>query len=627
MFATLLLAATLSVSDYATMPQLSAPQWSPDGKRIAYVLTQANLETSKYDSDVWIVSADGSDGRRLTFGPGTDSRPRWSPDGKRIAFLSDRGGRASVYVMPVDGGEATRLFEAATAVREFEWSPDGTTIAFTRIEPESDEWTARVKARDDARVVGAGTQHVHLHLADVASGETRQLTRGAYSIAGFDWAPDGSRIVIDQAPQTGLDGLYQTDLHVVRTDDGGRVPLVVRPGLDRRARWSPDGKWIAFTSVGGTSHWIVEHDIHVVPATGGSPRRLSGDAISRTPEDLQWSSDAASVSVEAPFGLATRIVRLGLDGSVTMLTDGDILHVDADFHGGRAAYVVQSLNAPPELHVDGRRITDHNSAYRTRDLGETRVIRWKNPKDGREIEGLLTLPPDFRTGSRLPLLTFIHGGPASRFDFGYLGYLGTLYAPHALAAEGFAVLRPNPRGTGGYGIDFRAANRSDWAGMDWLDVEAGIDEVIADGIADPDRLGLMGWSYGGYLASWALAHSDRFRAISIGAPVVDLLSFHGTTDIRGFIPSYFPAMPRELLRARSPLWHLRKTDTKVLIQHGESDDRVPLSQGSMLYRVLDDLGVDVTMVIYPRTPHTPQEPKLRIDVARRNLEFFREHVK
>ncbi|HEV7238237.1 MAG TPA: prolyl oligopeptidase family serine peptidase [Thermoanaerobaculia bacterium] len=235
----------------------------------------------------------------------------------------------------------------------------------------------------------------------------------------------------------------------------------------------------------------------------------------------------------------------------------------------------------------------------------------------------------------MPLLTFVHGGPASRFDQGYLGYLGHVYAPQVLAANGYAVLRPNPRGTGGYGAAFRRANRNDWAGMDWIDINAGIDKVIADGIADPDRLGLMGWSYGGFMASWAIGHSDRFKAISVGAPVTDLLSFHGTTDIRDFITHYFDEtasldelryapLPLDHLRAHSPLWHLKKTSAKVLIQHGEADDRVPLSQGTMLYRLLDELGVDVKMVVYPRTPHIPREPKLRMDVMRRNLEFFRE---
>ncbi len=178
-------------------------------------------------------------------------------------------------------------------------------------------------------------------------------------------------------------------------------------------------------------------------------------------------------------------------------------------------------------------------------------------------------------------------------------------------------------------LPFRAANRNDWGGMDWMDVNAGIDAVIAQGIADPKRMGFMGWSYGGYLAAWAIARSDRFKAISVGAPVVDLLSFHGTTDIRDFLPHYFPPSPLSLeqLRAHSPIWHLKKTTAKVLIQHVEGDLRVPFSQGLMLYRLLDELGVDVTMVAYPGSAHTPSEPKRRIDAARRNVELFEKNVK
>jgi dipeptidyl aminopeptidase/acylaminoacyl peptidase len=247
----------------------------------------------------------------------------------------------------------------------------------------------------------------------------------------------------------------------------------------------------------------------------------------------------------------------------------------------------------------------------------------------------------------VPLLTFVHGGPASRFDQAFLGYLASLYAPDALAARGFAVLRPNPRGTGGYGQAFRQGNRNDWGGMDWIDINAGIDKLIADHIADPDRLGIMGWSYGGFMTAWAIGHSDRFKAISIGAPVSDLVSFHGTADIRDFIPHYFPSpatapvqpeltatdaptldsmrrvsLDLELLRAHSPLWHLKPTKAHVLIEHGEADERVPLTQGTMLYRFLQELGADVEMVTYPRSHHVPSEPKQRIDVARRNVEFF-----
>lgn len=616
-----LLAATLSVHDYATMPQLSSPRWSPDGKRIAYVLTKADLERSAYDADLWVIDADGANDRRLTFSKSSESRPRWSPDGKQLAFLSDRGGKNAIYVIDVAGGEARQLTNEPTPIRELAWSPDGTSIAFTRIDEPTAEEERRAAEKDDARVVGEGMKHIHLSVIGVESGAVRRITRGEFSILGFDWPPDGKTFVVDRAPGVGLDALYATDVHLVPASGGETRPLVARPGLDRFAAFSPDGRWIAFTSGGGSTDWLLEQTVFVIAVDGKTPRAISM-RYGRTPEAIAWSDDSSAVLIEGPLGMRTQLFRAPLDGGeITNVTRTEGVVSDADVHGGRVAYIAQSLTAPPELHVDGKPLTKHNEAFRDRELGETRIVRWKNPKDGLAIEGLLTLPPGYKSG-RLPLLTFVHGGPASRFDEGYLGYLGHVYAPHTLAARGFAVFRPNPRGTGGYGQAFREANRSDWAEMPWRDIESGIDMLVASGIADPKRLGLMGWSYGGYLAAWALGHSDRFRAISVGAPVVDFVSFHGTTDIRKFIPSYFPSMPPELLRAQSPLLQLKKSSAKVLIQHGEADDRVPLSQGTMLYRALDELGMDVTMVVYPRTPHVPREPKLRIDVARRNLDFF-----
>jgi dipeptidyl aminopeptidase/acylaminoacyl peptidase len=620
MLAALLLAATLSVEDYATMPQLSSPQWSPDGKQIAYVVTQADLgrAISAYDSDVWLIDADGANGvandRRLTFANGTDTHPRWSPDGTRIAFLSDRGGRNAIWLIDPRGGEPRALTGEPTPIREFEWSPDGTQIAFTRIDAAPDN--------DGPRVVGADTRQLHLYTVDVATAKVRRLTEGAFTVFDLDWSPDGSELVFSRGPGTGLDDLHNTDLYLLSLSDASTRPLVVRPGHDRAPKFSPDGKSIAFTSAGGVAHWLVEFDLHVVPEAGGTPRRISA-AYDRTPDNFDWAADGRALWVEGPWNSTEQLFRVNTDGSgFTDATKWEGTVTDPAVSAtNRIAAIRQTLTSPPELFVDARQLTHHNDAYRNRDLGETRVIRWKNPKDGLEIEGLLTLPVGYKRG-RVPLLTFVHGGPASRFDQAYLGYLGHLYAPQVLASKGFAVLRPNPRGTGGYGRAFRIANGKDWGGLDWVDINAGIDKVIADGIGDPQRLGIMGWSYGGFMTSWSLGQTDRFRAVSIGAPVVDLLSFHGTTDIRVFTPSYFAGMDLDLLRAHSPLWHLKKTKAKVLIQHGDADERVPLSQGQMLYRALQDLGTDVTMVVYPRTPHVPREPRLRIDVARRNVELF-----
>ena len=643
MIAAILFAATLTIQDYATMPTLSSPRWSPDGTRIAYVVTRADLERSAYDSDVWLIDADGRNDRRLTRAKGADFRPRWSPDGRTLAFLSDRDGRNAIWLIDAGGGESRKLVDAPTPVRDFEWSTDGASIAFTR----PDE-PAPVKEKDDARVVGEDRRLWHLHLADVESGRTRRLTGGAFSVFGFGWSPDGKTIAFSRGPGATLDDQYRSDLHALNVAGGETRPLVVRPGLENLPAYSPDGKWLAFTTQNGVHGWLIEHQLHVMPAGGGASRDVS-QAYARTPETIEWSDDSQSIYVEGPFHTTTQLYRVhanGSDWTDTTKVEGVIR--DADVHGDRTVYVYESLTTPPELYVTANRqpptanrITNHNAAYRNRTLGETRLIRWKNPKDQLEIEGLLTLPVGYK-GGRVPLLTFVHGGPASRFDQGFLGYHGTTYAPQVLAENGFAILRPNPRGSGGYGAAFRAANLNDWGGMDWLDVNAGIDHLIERGIADPNRLGMFGWSYGGFLSAWAIGHSDRLKAISVGAPVTDLLSYHGTADIRDFIPHYFeqrdtppdPALDEmrhaplslELLRAHSPLWHLKKTGAKILIQHGENDDRVPLSQGTMLYRMLDELGVDVTMVIYPRSGHGIREPKLRMDLMRRNVEFFTRHV-
>ena len=631
-------AAALTIEDYALMPQLSSPRWSPDGTRIAYVVTRADLERSVYEGDVWVIDASGTSQVQLTRA-GNDTEPVWSPDGKRIAFLSDRNGTNQIYAIDVAGGEPVQITKEPTPIRTFAWSPDGRAIAFTRLDEPSPEDEKRIKEKNDPRVAGE-QRHIHLHV--VEDGEVRRLTAGPFSLFNFSWMPDGASIVFDRAPGATLDDQYRSNIYMLSLRDGEMRPLVVRPGIDFRPVPSPDGKWIAFASSGGIHDWLVEHDIHVVPTNGGESRNLSKD-YGRTAESMQWSADSRTIWFDGALNTTSQLFRVNVDGSgFANATNLEGVVGNWHVHAGNATFVYQSLTEPPEVFVGRRQITHHNDAYRNRALGATRLIRWKNPKDGLEIEGLLTLPLGYKNGDRVPLLTFVHGGPASRFDQAFLGYHGITYAPHVLAARGFAVLRPNPRGTGGYGLAFRRANRNDWAHMPWMDIEAGIDKLIADGIADPKRLGLMGWSYGGYMAAWVLGHSDRFRAISIGAPVVDLLSFHGTADIRDFLPHYFDQretpetvidemrhapLSLELLRAQSPLWHLKKTSTKVLIQHGENDPRVPLSQGTMLYRILDELGADVQMVIYPRSTHAIREPKLRIDVMRRNVELFTAHVK
>lgn len=672
MFAAFLLAATitaahpLTIEDYATMPAISAPQFSPDGRRIVYVVTTADMSRSAYDSNLWIIDADGRNDLQLTHSTGSDSRPRWSPDGTTIAFLSDRDGRNAIWMLNAAGGEPWRLTKQPGAIRNFEWSPDGKSIAFLMTDAPTAEEERRIKEKEDVHVAGENRRQQHLYIVDVSTRVVKRMSCCDFSISSMGWSPDGKTLAVTRVPSTSADDTYKSDLFLVDANTAcddrscpSMLPLVMRSGADAGPHFSPDGRSIAFFSWGGEADWLRDNQVWIIDLATRKLRLVSGE-FGRSPQSIAWTGDSRALWFDGVLDTTSQIFRVNADGTGfcnISNVQAVIENAVVDDKDGRAAFVMESLTSPPEIYVSDlktfapRQLTHHNDAFANRQLGETRLIRWKNPKDGLDIEGFLTLPIGYKPGARVPLLTFVHGGPASHFDQSFLGYLGTMYAPQVLAAHGFAVLRPNPRGTGGYGEKFKAANKADWGGGDWADINAGIDKVIADGIADPQHLGLMGWSFGGYMASWAVGHSDRLRAISIGAPIVDLASFHGTSDIRDFIPAYFPpnaappaagavatadvptleAMKRvplsfDTLRAHSPLWQLHPTKAHVMIQHGEADDRVPLSQGTMLYRALEEMGVDVSMTTYPRSPHVPREPKQRIDVMRRNLEFFSKWV-
>lgn len=619
----------LTVEEYATMPDISGIRFSPDGNRIAYVVTRANFARSLYEGEIHVINTDGMNDIQMTGNGGSSTHPRWSPDGRRLAFLSDRSGKTAVYVIDLSGGESSMLTDEPAPVRDFDWSPDNRTIVFTR----QDE----AGPRDEPIVIGQNKRYTRLYTIDTETRAVKRLTEGSFSVWSFSISPDGKSIAFDRSPGNTLDDLYRTDIDTIPIGGGEARPLVRRHGIDRTPLFSPDGKSVAFISAGGVHDWLRENALHVVSVADGTSHLVSG-AYDRSPQAYAWSPDSRTLWFEGPWNTTSQIFRVNANAhGFTNLSNvnGVIDSTAFDPKRGVAAFVYESVTEPPELYVSAldrfapRRLTNINADYRGRAIGETRLIRWKNPKDGLEIEGLLTLPAGYATGKRYPLITFAHGGPASHFDQAFLGYLSYIYPVHVFAANGFAVLRPNPRGTGGYGQAFHEANRSDWGGMDWIDINAGIDKLIAGGIADPARLGFMGWSYGGFMSSWAEGHSDRLRAISIGAPVVDLLSFHGTTDIRDFIPFYFGPAPLslELLREHSPLWHLKPTKAAILIQHDDGDERVPLSQGTMLYRMLDELGANVTMVVYPHEPgHTPRNPKNRIDAGRRNVEFMEKYL-
>jgi len=322
---------------------------------------------------------------------------------------------------------------------------------------------------------------------------------------------------------------------------------------------------------------------------------------------------------------------LPVDGSPASVLGGDVSVTTAALNrtGTALGFVVQDVDRAPEPYASrlGPVLAPHKLATVqpafAAPLGRSEPLTWKSP-DGRSIEGILTYPVDHRPGTKVPLLLVIHGGPAGVFSRTFIG-APSPYPLAAFAAHGYAVLRANPRGSSGYGKAFRVANRADWGGGDYQDLMSGVDRVVAMGVADPERLGVMGWSYGGFMTSWVVTQTKRFKAASAGAAVTNLMSFTGVTDIPGFVPDYFGGEYWDTFdawRAHSALFAVKGVTTPTLIQHGDADDRVPISQGYEFYNALKRQGVTTRMTVYPRQPHSFTEPKMTLDAARANLEWF-----
>jgi dipeptidyl aminopeptidase/acylaminoacyl peptidase len=588
-----------------------------------------------------LARSDGSSGLALTAGEKSSTSPAWSPDARWIAFVSARGGKPNLWRIRVDGGEAEALTDEKGGVQSPQWSPDGSRIAFLMTEPPTEDEEKADKEKRDARVVDENLKPLRLYVVGVekdASGKrpVRALTPSTLSIgdvegaARFDWAPDGKSIVFAHRPTPKVDDWPKSDLSLVDVESGGVRSLVATAAAESAPAFSPDGAEIAYTASDVPPTWGFTTRVYVVAAAGGTPRALA-ETYDRQPDLLGWSRDGKRLLVGEVHRTVGALAGLPRDGGAPVdLSPPDLMVTGPalDRTGARVGFVSQAPERAPEAFVaslDGFSPVQvsHAQELPAADLGKTDVVGWKSA-DGRPIEGLLTYPAGYAAGRRVPLLVVVHGGPTGVFQRAFTG-TPSPYPIAAFAGRGYAVLRCNVRGSSGYGRDFRYANYRDWGGGDYKDILAGVDALVAKGVADPDRLGVMGWSYGGYMTSWIITQTRRFKAASVGAGVTNLMSFTGTADIPGFIPDYFGGDYWDFFdrwRTRSAMFNVKGVTTPTLIQHGEADRRVPVSQGYEFYNALKRQGVTTRMVVYPRQPHGLQEPKLVQDAMERNLEWF-----
>jgi dipeptidyl aminopeptidase/acylaminoacyl peptidase len=654
----------LDDQDVMRMKSVGGVALSPDGQRVLYTVSAWEHPNAKGDtalgdrhdrrSHVFLVSAAGGAARQLTYGERGESQPSWSPDGKTIAFVTargaatgDEGPRPQIWLLPADGGEARALTTVRDGVVGYTWSPDGKQIALLTPDTLTREQEAKRRRRDDPQVYEGDFRLNHIWIVDVVTGAARKLTSGAYTVnAAPSWSPD-SRWLAFQGSPTPMIRDERHDAYLVDVASGKVEAVTTTHDVDSPPQFSPDGKTLAFTMV---PHEFAPHKDGVMPRTIRNARLMTYDVATKqftnharkdfdvSASAVRWSPDGKALWFSASDRVYQTLFAYDLASKTYARRTKEVLvgGVSADQAGTRLAMILASSTVPGEVYLQEgngapRRLTTTNSWLAERTLGEQRVITWKS-SDGREVEGVLLLPVGYTAGARVPLVVSAHGGPTGAHTNGFK--LGT-DPGQTWAARGWAVLYPNPRGSTGYGEWWMHANTGDWGGGDYRDIMTGVDALIARGIADSSRMAFEGWSYGGYMTSWVVSQTGRFKAAMMGAGLPSLLSMAGTTDIPGYINTFFgdvqydgsivnPSIRKYL--ERSGISYSDKVTTPLLILHGGNDERVPIGQPMEFYRALKDRGKSTELVFYPREGHGLTEYYHQLDRMKREYEWMAKYT-
>jgi dipeptidyl aminopeptidase/acylaminoacyl peptidase len=605
---------------------------SPDGRALAYVVTETNWEDDRYEREIWLARESEAP-FPFTSAERSSFNPQWSPDGASIAFLSDRTGKTQLYRMGSNGGEAERLTDTADGVTGFEWSPDGTWIVLSMLDPKGEALENREKELGEFQWEDEDHRMTHLWKLDLDTRALSRLTEGReLTVDDFAVAPDGRRIAFGARPFPDPSAALLSDIYVADVADRRVQRVVDWPGTDASPQWSPEGDRIAFVTAGGVETYYGNDEIGVVGASGGKPAIVTAD-FDEDPGLLAWRVEgiyfAASQRTERhlfrvmPDGSGLK--RLSADGWVLGSIALASRALKAAFTGDRFDRFTEVYRSPlGELTLE--RVSDFDSQLSKFTLGRREVISWKST-DGTPIEGVLVKPHDFDPSKKYPLLFKIHGGPTgvdaqqklTSADRRY-------YAMERFVAKGALVLMVNYRGSAGYGEAFRSLNVRNLGVGDAWDVESGLDHLVRQGIVDENRVGTMGWSQGGYISAFLATHSShRFRAASVGAGISDWMTYYVNTDIHPFTRQYLKADPwsdPEIYAKTSPITYVRRARTPTLIQHGEKDARVPIPNAYELYQGLRDQNVPVRLAVYKGFGHGIDKPKSNRAVMTHNEEWF-----
>lgn len=647
---------TIMPQDVVNITLVSNPQISPDGKWIAFEVQEAlaaEAPKSRRSSDIWIVATDGNaPARKLIAGPKDEYSPLWSTNGKHLAWLSNsgEGGINQIYYLQDLSGEPVKLTNAPAGVTGFKWFKNADEIAFTSmapLKPAPDK-----KPLSDAYEAGKQSYISRLYKMSLKDTLAVQISTNEDSanedsadednVNSFDISPDGSKVVMCASSSASWDEIsYHSKLVVYDMGSKQRKELakiegdlIMSIGLGN-VRWSPEGKNILYFERFGQVYTMLP----AIISADGSSKKILAKEYKGTIWEMDWLNSGQSILVSSQEGLQGIIGRVDLR-TVKMhkITNVGLMwsypnnwSISAD--GKYIAYKDADYNSPENIWImnsDGtnkKQLTNFNPQVKNLAFGQEEIIRWKS-KDGSAMEGLLIKPAAYEANKKYPLVTVIHGGPEWAWWKGW--QLSWHDWGQMLASNGYAVLLPNPRGSNGYGWEFVEGNINNWDEGDYNDVMTGIDYLIERGLADEEKLGICGWSYGGYLTAWSITKTARFKAAIAGAGFYNIMSFYGLCYAKSFFQSYLGGTAyekQELYRRLSPLSRVQKVKTPTLLLHGKNDFGVSITQAQEFYEGLRAIGTDCKLVIYPREGHAFKERGHQMDSLQRILDWFEKYLK
>lgn len=613
-----------------------SPSISPDGQYILYGTRKADWDKNTYVSQIWLAVVKTGEVKQMTFAKKSSSSFRWSPDSRFFSFKSARDDKTQLYLMSPTGGEGKQITDFKTGFGSYRWSPDGKKIAYTASDEKSKQQKGIEKKYGEFDVIDKELDPSHLWLLDVDSGKTEKIVdRDDLHVASISWSPDGKKIAFEATPDSRIKSFSKTDIFIVTLQDKKIKKLVDQAGPDGSPVWSPDGKTIAFNSGMGTETYFVNTEISTIPASGGKITCLTR-SFDENARLMDWKKDG--IYFTAYQGMSNHLFRLSpRNTAIKRLTPADnfmLQGVSLDRKGSTMAFTYVNADKYMELYhspvnkFKPVKLTNFSDQIAKWTLATKEAISWKST-DGAEITGVLIKPADFDPEKKYPLFVIIHGGPTGISAPQKFDRYNTYYPIEQWAAKGAVFLEPNYRGSAGFGADFRKLNYRNLGVGDYWDVISGVDYLIDRGFVDKDRVSSMGWSQGGYISAYITTFSDRFKAVSVGAGISDWVTYYYRTDITPFTIHYLGDTPwadPEVYKKTSPMTHINNAQTPTLIQHGEFDQRVPVTNAYKLYRGLQDRGIPSKLIIYKGFGHGIIKPKEKLAVLTHNWHWFNKYI-